>query len=386
MRRLLALISAILFLEMLFMAVLSPLLPQLQRELGLSTSQAGILLATYALGALVGAVVSIFVAVRLGAKGTALVSLVAFAGTSIAFGFADGYPALLATRFAQGIAGAACWMGAMVWLLEVAPPARRGEWLGLAFGVSEAGAIAGPVIGGFAASVGRPAMFAGVAALSLLLALATTRFPAPAKVHGGGLHLRAMVSSGRVRTTMAVAMLPAIVLAAVSVLAPLQQHGLGAGAGEIAATFAAAALVGILIRPLYGRWSDRHGPVRAIRLGLLANVPVIVLLPWLGGRWAVALGIVLVLVLDGVLWAPLMVMLSDACVAVGVGQIMAVTVMNLTWPPGNIIGAAGGAAIAQAAGQRWAYAIMGAALLAGFLVLGRIRERAPEPLLVQGAG
>ena len=386
MRRLLALISAILFLEMLFMAVLSPLLPELQRELGLSTSQAGILLATYAFGAMIGAVVSIFVAMRLGAKGTALVSLLAFAATSVAFGFADSYPALLVTRSAQGVAGAACWMGAMVWLLEVAPPPRRGEWLGLAFGVSEAGAIAGPVIGGFAASVGRPAMFVGVAVLSLVLALATTRFPAPPRVRGGGLHLRAMVSSGRVRTTMAVAMLPAIVLAAVSVLAPLQQHALGAGAGEIAATFAAAALAGILIRPLYGRWSDRHGPVRAIRLGLLANVPFIVLLPWLGGRWAVALGIVLVLVLDGVLWAPLMVMLSDACVAVGVGQIMAVTVMNLTWPPGNIIGAAGGAAITQAAGQRWAYAIMGAALLAGFLVLGRLRERTPEPLLVQAAG
>jgi hypothetical protein len=81
-----------------------------------------------------------------------------------------------------------------------------------------------------------------------------------------------------------------------------------------------------------------------------------------------------------------MVMLSDACVAVGVGQIMAVMVMNLAWPPGNIVGAAGGAAIAQAAGQRWAYAIMGAALFGGFLVLGRIRERAPQPLVVQGAG
>src|SRR3954452_20109163 len=227
MRRLLALISAILFLEMLFMAVLSPLLPELQRDLGLSTSQAGILLATYALGALVGAVASIFVAVRLGAKGTALVSLVAFAATSIAFGLADSYPALLATRSPQRIAGAACWMGAMVWLLEVAPVERRGEWLGLAFGISEAGAIAGPVIGGLAARVGRPATFAAVGALSLLLALATTRFPAPPRVEGGALHLRAMVSSGRVRTTMAIAMLPAIVLAAVSVLAPLQQHGLG---------------------------------------------------------------------------------------------------------------------------------------------------------------
>jgi hypothetical protein len=52
---------------------------------------------------------------------------------------------------------------------------------------------------------------------------------------------------------------------------------------------------------------------------------------------------------------------------------MAVVVIDLTWPPGNALGAAGGAAIAQAAGQRWAYATMAAALLGGYLALGRSR-------------
>jgi DHA1 family quinolone resistance protein-like MFS transporter len=385
MRRLVVLISAVLFLEMLFMAVLSPLLPGLRHELGLSTAQAGVLTAMYAAGAMAGAVVSILVALRVGPKRTMLISLVLFAATSVAFGLAGSYPALLASRFAQGVAGAACWTGGMVWLLEVAPVRHRGEWLGLAFGVSEAGAIAGPVVGGIAASVGRPETFVGVAVLSLVLTLATLRFPAPPPVQGDGLRLRAMISSARVRRTIWAAMLAAALFGAILVLAPLQQHDLGAGAGEIAATFAAAALAGILIRPLYGRWSDRQGPLRAVRLGLLANVPFVLLLPWLGNRWAVALFVCCVLVLVGVLWAPLMVMLSDACLAVGVGQIMAVAVMNLTWPPGNVIGAAGGAAVAQAAGQRWAYAIVAAALLGGFLMLGRIREPVADALAAQGA-
>ncbi len=76
-----------------------------------------------------------------------------------------------------------------------------------------------------------------------------------------------MLSSADVRTAMWISILPAIVLAAVSVLAPLQQHGLGAGPGEIAATFGAAALDRHLVRPLFGRWSDRQGPLRPIRLG-----------------------------------------------------------------------------------------------------------------------
>jgi hypothetical protein len=95
--------------------------------------------------------------------------------------------------------------------------------------------------------------------------------------------------------------------------------------------------------------------------------------PWLDSRAAAGALTIAALVATGVLWAPLLVMLSDACTAAGVGQIMAVVIIDLTWPPGNALGAAGGAAIAQAAGQRWAYATMAAALLGGYLALGRSR-------------
>lgn len=387
MRRLLALITALLFLEMIFLAVLAPLLPDLRQELRLSTTQAGVLSAMYALGALCGAVAAVAVAQRRGPKVTGVVSLAMFAAASLAFGLVDSYPALLATRLAQGISGAVCWTAGMVWLLEVAPVRRRGELLGIAFGFAEAGAIAGPVIGGLAVGLGRTAVFGAIAALCLLLAAITTRFPSPLAVagEGEGLRLGAMLRSPRVRATIWLTTLPALMLAAVSVLAPLQQDALGAGAGEIAATFGVAALAGVLIRPLWGRWSDRQGPLRPVRTAMLVNVPVMVALPWLGSRLAVAVFVCAALVLIGVLWAPLMVMLSDACLAVGVGQIMAVAVMNLTWPPGNVLGAAGGAAIAQATSQRFAYAVMGTALLAGALALGRRRSPLAADLYVAGA-
>jgi predicted MFS family arabinose efflux permease len=376
-RRLLALISALLFLEMLFLAGLSPLLPELKREVGLSTSQVGVLAAMYAVGAMAGAIGAVVLTARSGPKSAALLSLVAFAAASLAFGLAGTYPGLLTARFVQGVAGAVLWTAGTGWLLEVAPAERRGELLGFGFGVAEAGAIAGPVVGALAVAAGRAATFAGIAGLCLLLALATMRFPAPA--HGGAepLRLGLMLSSARVRIAVAITLVPATMLAAVSVLAPLQQHALGAGAGEIAITFAVAALAGILTRPIFGRWSDREGPIRPIRLGLLANIPLMAALPWLDSRLAVALTICCVLVLIGVLWAPLMVMLSDACVAVGVSQLMAVAVMNLAWPPGNVIGGAGGAAIAEATSQRFAYALLAAALLAAALLLGRAREPAP---------
>ncbi|MCW3030066.1 MAG: Arabinose efflux permease, partial [Solirubrobacterales bacterium] len=154
MRRLLALTTSLMFLELVFFTVLSPLLPGLKHQLGLSTSQAGVLVAMYAVGCAVGAVPALMIVVRLGVRTTALASLATFAAMSVVFGVAGGYDALLAARFVQGLAGAACWTAAMLWLLEVAPSQRRGQLLGFAFGVSEAGAIAGPAAGGVAAAAG----------------------------------------------------------------------------------------------------------------------------------------------------------------------------------------------------------------------------------------
>jgi predicted MFS family arabinose efflux permease len=372
-RRLLALTTALMFLELVFFTVLAPLLPELKHDLALSTSQAGVLVAMYAVGCAAGAIPALMVVVRLGVRTTAIVSLATFATTSVLFGLAHGYDALLAARFVQGLAGAACWTAAMLWLLEVAPLERRGELLGFAFGVSEAGAIAGPAAGGVAAAAGRGATFAAIAALCAVLVLITTRFHGPPAPVEKRLGLGETLADANVRKVMWITLLPAILLAAISVLAPLQQHRLGGGSGEIALTFAAAAILGIAIRPFYGRWSDRQGPLRPVRIGLLACIPAVVALPWMHTRFGTAALIALTLILIGVLWAPVMVMLSNACAAAGVAQLMVVAMMDLTWPPGNIVGSAGGGALAEVAGQRVTYAVMAGMLLAGWAALSGSR-------------
>jgi predicted MFS family arabinose efflux permease len=382
-RRLLALTTSLMFLELVFFTVLSPLLPDLKHQLGLSTSQAGVLVAMYAVGCAVGAIPALMIVVRLGVRTTALVSLATFAAMSVVFGLADGYGALLAARFVQGLAGATCWTAAMLWLLEVAPLQRRGELLGFAFGVSEAGAIAGPAAGGIAAAAGRATTFAAIAGLCVLLGLVTTRFAGPPPPPRKRLELGPALASRQIRKVMWITLLPAIVLAAISVLAPLQQHRLGAGSTEIAATFGVAAILGIVVRPFYGRWSDRRGPLRPVRAGLLACAPAVLVIPWVHTRLGTAALIIVALILIGVLWAPVMVMLSDACTAAGIAQLMVVATMDLTWPPGNIVGSAGGAALAQAAGERVAYAALAAALLAGYFALGR-RASTPEPAVADG--
>jgi predicted MFS family arabinose efflux permease len=384
-RRLLALTTSLMFLELIFFTVLSPLLPGLKHSLGLSTSQTGVLVAVYAVGSAAGAIPVVMIALRIGVRSTVLVSLLALAAMSALFGLAQSYDALLAARFGQGLAGAACWTSGMMWLLEVAPLDRRGELLGFAFGVSEAGAIAGPVAGGVAAAAGRGAAFISVAVLCVALAIVARRFRAPQAPVEKRLGLVDALASSGVRKVVWITLLPAILLAAISVLAPLQQHRLGAGPGEIAAVFAAAAILGIAIRPFYGRWADRQGPLRPVRLGLLACAPAVAVLPWMHTRFGAAALIAIALILIGVLWAPVMVLLSDACSAAGARQLLVVAMMGLTWPPGNVIGAAGGAALTQAAGQRVTYAAMAVMLLAGYAVLLGMRAMAPRAAASQSA-
>ncbi len=384
MRRLLALTTSLMLLELTFFTVLSPLLPGLKHELGLSTSQAGVLVAMYAVGCAVGAIPALLIVVRLGVRMTALVALVTFATMSLLFGLAHGYDELLAARLLQGFAGAACWTAAMLWLLETAPLERRGELLGTAFGVSEAGAIAGPAAGGVAAAIGRGPTFGAIAVICLLLAFVTTRFSAPPPPVDKRLGLGAALSAPNVRKVMWITLLPAIMLAAISVLAPLQQHRLGAHPGEIAATFAAAAVLGIAIQPLYGRWTDRRGPLRPLRFGLLACAPILVAIPWMQTDFATAALVVAALILVDVLWAPVMVMLSNATTAVGLGQLVVVAVMDLTWPPGNIVGSAGGGALADLLGERATFAVLAGLLLAGCAALSGRRAPSTEPTVVDG--
>ena len=86
MRRLLLLVGAIVFVDTMFFAALTPLLPQYAEELGLSKAGAGLLAASYALGALVGGIPGGISAARFGVKPTVLVGLTGMAVTTVTFG------------------------------------------------------------------------------------------------------------------------------------------------------------------------------------------------------------------------------------------------------------------------------------------------------------
>jgi MFS family permease len=115
-RRLLVLTCAIVFLDTAFFAAITPLLPSYRDEFGLSKAAAGVLVAAYPAGTLVGSLPGGWYAARFGVRRAVLLGLVLLAGASVVFAFARSIVVLDAARFVQGIGGAATWAGALGWI------------------------------------------------------------------------------------------------------------------------------------------------------------------------------------------------------------------------------------------------------------------------------
>ena len=379
MRRLLLLVGAVVLVDTMFFAALTPLLPRYVDELELSKTGAGILSGAYAAGAFTAAIPAGIAAARLGVRTTVLAGLVAVAVTTVVFGFARELWLLDAARFAQGVASSFSWTGALVWLLGAAPANRRGQLIGAAMSAAIAGALLGPVLGGIASVVGTATAFSVVAAIELALAAWALRIPAAAPEAAESV--RAIVRGlrdARLALGVWLVLLPAALFGVLSVLAPLRLDELGFGAVAIGATFLVAAVLESLINPLVGRASDRVGRLAPLRGALAASAAVTLLLPWLDERWLLAAGVVAAAGSFGSFWAPAMSLVSDRAAEIGLGYAYGFALINLAWAPGQTAGSAAGGALADATSDAVPFLVLGGVCVGTLLVLAHALRRS-EP-------
>ncbi|MDQ3893661.1 MAG: MFS transporter, partial [Actinomycetota bacterium] len=167
MRRLVALVGAVVFLDTMFFAALAPLLPKYADNLDLSKAEVGLLAGAYPAGVLLAGIPSGVLASRIGVKRTLLAGLFLLAATTVLFGLADRVWLLDVARLIQGTGSACAWTAGFTWLVGAAPAERRGEVIGTALGVAIAGALFGPVLGAIAAVTGTAPAFGAVGALAV---------------------------------------------------------------------------------------------------------------------------------------------------------------------------------------------------------------------------
>ncbi len=377
LRLLFVVAGAIVFVDTMFYAAVVPLLPTLTRELHLSKASAGVLTAGYAAGTLVGSIPGGILAGRAGPRTTIYTGLFLMGASSLAFGFLDNIVLLDAARFVQGFGGACTWSGSLAWLIGEVAAERRGGAIGGALAAGIGGALFGPVIGTLAHALGRAPVFSAVVVVAGGLAVAVALLPAPSPPppQPGPARMLEALARPAIAIGMWLVALPALASGILNVLAPLRLSALGASAAGIGATFLIAAAAEAVISPTVGRVSDRRGRMYPLRIGLAAAAVVLACFTLSESVLAVAGVVVLGAVALGSFWAPAMAMLSDAAEASGIGQGYAMALINLAWAGGQIVGAAGGGALAKAAGDALPFALSAGLCAAtlGLVVLRPVR-------------
>jgi MFS family permease len=361
----------------MFFAAITPLLADYSDRLDLSKSAAGFLAASYAIGALLGALPMGWLAARWGVRQTVLLGLTVLGVSSIVFGFAREVWLLDLARFAQGVGGGGLWAGGLAWMVAAAPRERRSELMGRALGAAIVGALLGPTLGALASVAGTEVTFSGVALVAAALAALTLRIPAPA---AGARHELWRLGPGlRHRLVQAgvwLIVVPSLGFGAMEVLAPLHMDRLGASAVAIGAAFLIGGAFEAFVSPAAGRLADRHGKIWVARMGLTASAVATALLPLPGAAWLLAIVIVLTSPAYGTLWIPGMALISDGAEAVGLDQSYAFAIFNMAWAGAQIAGAAGGASLAQATSDHLVYGSIAALCVA---TLVAIQTRRPVP-------
>jgi MFS family permease len=379
MRRLVAFVACIVFLDTMFYAAITPLLPELSDRFDLSKTGAGILAAAYPAGTLLGSLPGGWMAARFGVRRTVFAGLSLLVASSVAFAFANSVLVLDVARFAQGLGGAASWAGAFGWLIGAAPRERRGELIGTALAAAVGGALFGPVLGAAADELGQEPVFGAVAVAGATLMLWSTRMQAAQP--GAATSFKLLVASlgdRRVAAGMWLTTLPSVLFGTVAVLGPLRLDELGAGTAAIAAAFLVGAALEATIAPIVGRLADRRGRLLPSVIGVAGGSVAMALLPWPDDPLVLGVLIVLAGPAIGILYTPAMAMLSDGAEAFGVAQGFAFALVNLAWGTGQAVGDAGSARLADAVGDQVPYLILAAISAATLAVLTReLLRRSP---------
>ncbi len=289
--------------DMIGFAMILPLLPFYALDLKASPVVIGLILSSFSLAQLVSAPLWGRVSDRYGRRPALLIGLGASALAYTVFGLATRVWLLFASRIIQGAGGGTTGV-AQAYVADTVSPGDRARALGWLSAATSAGIMVGPVIGSFAASLGRQAPGLVAAALCLVNVGFAWRWLPESRVSVPGVGGPARGARSVWKAAWGILVRPAgavprlIWIYAVGMLAfsgftSVLSLYLGAEFGftenTIGYVFLYVGLLSLVMRSLcLGPIVDRFGETWAMRLGTLSLVAGLAAYPFAGSLWLLA--------------------------------------------------------------------------------------------------
>src|SRR3990167_5876691 len=272
-RRMVWVLAAIQFVNILDFVLMMPLGPQLMRLFDLTPREFGLLVSAY-----------MFAAAAAGIAASAFID--SFDRKKVLLALFGGFPALLAAHALGGVFGGVLGMQVHAYIGDTIPEGRRGAATGLVMSAFAVSSVAGIPIGlvladlaGWRARFALPA--AGAAALALLAARVLP--PLAGHLHGRRAEhflatlARVIADPNHRRAFLLIAALMLAAFSIVPQLAPYYVRNVRVAESDLALLWFVSGLVTFFTTRWIGRQVDLHGKQRMFRaVALASTVPILI--------------------------------------------------------------------------------------------------------------
>ena len=280
MKKSLAILMSVAFVDMLGFAMIFPLLPFYALRLGGQAWVVGPLVASFSVAQLASAPLWGRVSDRYGRRPTLLIGLSAAAIAYVIFGLANSVWLLLASRLVQGAGGGTTGV-VQAYVSDATEPAQRVRGLGWLSSSTNAGVMIGPAIGSLASHLGPAApglLAAALCVCNIVFAWAYLPESKPTHLKGAKRSIRAAMrevvrhpGAAQPRLIWIYAVGMAAQGSLTAILALYLQYRFGVTVKTIGYFFVYIGFLSVVLRALIlGPLVDRFGEARLVRAGAVS--------------------------------------------------------------------------------------------------------------------
>lgn len=373
MRKLLALVCAVIFVDSLGYGVVVPVMPVYADKLGIGELGLGMLFASYALGNIAAALPFGLISDRVGRRPFLVLGMLAMAGAFVLYSYSTTYTSLFLSRFLDGVTSAASWSVGLAIIAEIYPAGERGRSMGTVMAVMGAGSVAGPALGGilndlagYKAPFLMVALFCMAGGVFALFSRELRELPRGTSEAGYGRMARTVMGHPGMAMIVVIVMMGTVSLGLLEPLFPVYlRDNLGLGSTGIGLLFALTVLAYSAASPFAGRLSDRAGKRGPMALGLTATAVFAPLLVFSHDLSLTALLFILCGVSIALFETPTLPFIADRIAVGGKGEVYgtAFGIFNMAWAVGYLLGPAAGGFLASRHGLPTTMVILSVPLL-----------------------